>query len=337
MKRSALVLGAALIAAFAVMGAAATLGVSTKKVDSFTADQAATTTPTDTTPPTVTAREFFDTNTDGKIDQVRVTYDEILGTYAGTAGNWTLSTGRPSGMSANPATVQISGSQVLLGWTTLSTDAATAATMNLTLSSSAAVRDAAGNFAAAFSAQSVADKARPVPVSLTIANGTNIAGRPDQGDTVTITWSERLDEATICTGFDDVDTVAINGNSSDAKVEIKDDADEPTTTSDVLDATFACGLNFGSISLGSDAYVTATKTFAANANNDRSSATWNPTAKTFQLKLGATSAGDVATVSSSIAVYDPDDALADPAGNTVPSTTAPSTPFTISTGSVRQH
>jgi hypothetical protein len=321
-KRSVLALAVALIAGIAVFGAAATLGVTAKKTDSFSSGQAATTStstnPTDTTAPTVVSREFFDVNTDGKIDQLKVTYNEALGTYNGTAADWTAPT-RPPGMSASPASVTISGTQVLLTWTTLSTNADTAATgMTLSLASATAVRDVAGNFAATFSTQSVSDEARPIPVALAVANvsgGGGTVGRPEKGDTVTITWSEALLADSICTSFDDSSVVTVDGNDSQAITRIKDHAAAPTTTFDQLDVTtFPCALNFGSMTLGSTAYVTATRTFAANPSADRTSGTWNPTAKTFQLKLG-TASGATVVVASSTVVYTPDPDLADLSGN----------------------
>jgi hypothetical protein len=455
MKRSGLVLVVALLAGVAVFGAAASLGVTSKKVDSFGANQAATTSSTsgDTTPPTVGATDFYDSNLNGKIDQIKLTYSEPLAATTATAP-WSI-TGGPSGLvTGDLAQVSVSSNVVTLsfsetagtatslataapslqvsldntsgvikdlatpanlaasfagrpvsdkaaptlvslqmfdtgatpngkvdeliatfsealqatsshaGWTLANTPSAgslggvsvtstaTTATVTVTEGASAAdtavglftvaldattsqVKDPSGN-PASFPATAPTDKARPIPVAVVIANGGATTGQPEKGDTVTITWSERLNEATICAGFDDVDTVTITGNSGDAQVRIKNHTTAPATTHDVLDVNFKCGLQFGTISLGSNGYVTADKTFAGNPDADRSSATWNPSARTFQLKLGATAAGGVAAVSSSVAVYDPHDSLADPAGNTVPSTTVPPTLFVHSTANTSQ-
>ena len=75
----------ALIAGIAVFGAAATLGVTSKQVDSFASDQAATTSTLgtdrhdhrplscDNTPPTVGERRmYYDSNVNGRIDQIRL-------------------------------------------------------------------------------------------------------------------------------------------------------------------------------------------------------------------------------------------------------------------------
>jgi hypothetical protein len=183
-----------LVVALVTSAAATTLGVNSTTLDSFSADLAASTTTTapDTVRPTVLTREYFDLNADAKIDRIVVTYNEALGTYAGDATNWSL-TNRPAGMSINPATVTISGSTVILDWTTLSTAANTSVTnLQLSLNSATVVRDAAGNFALTFTNQAVADKAAPA-LTLIEMFDVNLNPAPNgKVDRVVATFSETL-------------------------------------------------------------------------------------------------------------------------------------------------
>lgn len=322
----------ALLAAFAaaatsatlLTGHAASLGVRSARVDTFAASQAApttttttapttttTTVPSDTTAPALTGLEMRDQNANGRVDQVVATFNEALAPYAAGTAPWTLAN-TPSG--GTLASVAVSGSTATLTITEGGGAPNTAVgSFTVALAQSATgIRDAAGN-RSSFTATGPADKAGPVPKTLTIANGGSTVGQPERADTVTVVWSERLLASSICGAtFSDSSTQTATGNAADASIEITN-GDAPTA--DTLTATFSCVLRFGSVSLGSSGFVPATRTFADNPAADRASATWNPSTATFTLKLGKPS-GTAGTVSTAVtATYTPSTLLTDAAGN----------------------
>jgi len=316
-KRSVLALVVALFAGIAVFGAAATLGVTSKKVDSFGADQAATTsssTPGDTTAPTLVSLEMFDASTagvgstpNGKVDRVVATFNEPL---QGSSSNtpWTL-VGTPSGGVKGALSVVANSTVATLTITEGAGDADTAVgTFTVALAQDAGgIRDVAGN-QASFPATSPTDRAKPIPVSLTIANGTGTAGRPDQGDTLSVKWSEELLTSSLCgSGFSA--GAEFSGNlNQDNFVRIAN-----LSPQDELTASMSCGLNFGSVALGSASFVGSTTSFGANAAGGRSSALWAPATRTFRLSLGS---GVGTAVSAAVeAVYTPDTDIEDLADN----------------------
>ncbi len=128
----------------------------------------------DTTAPTKTTVEFFDTGSpNGKIDQIKVTFDQSLNTsYTAGTGPWAL-VGGPAGVSINSVAIGgPSNTQAILTLNEGSGFDTLAAGMTLDLATSAnGVRDAAGN-QSSFAATAVADKAGPAPVTVTDTDGT---------------------------------------------------------------------------------------------------------------------------------------------------------------------
>jgi hypothetical protein len=305
------------VGAVAVTGAATSLTVSTKRVDAFSAAQTATTISGDTTPPQLQTLEMFDTNTNGRVDQVVATFNEQLQASTSSSG-WTL---------ANvPSNGSLSGVNVVLNSTTATvaitegTGAHNTAVGTFTVALTQAtsdIKDAAGN-KASFAARAPSDKAKPIPVSLDIANGTGTNNKATQGDTVVVVWSERLLASTICTTvFSDTTPQTHDANLNNGnKITVVQPAS--ASANDQLTADFSCGsFHFGSVDLGSTAYTTATRDFGSNSSNNRSTAKWDPGLATFTLTLGSLAGTDVlGTVSPApTATYTPDPALTDPAGN----------------------
>lgn len=323
MKRSVVIVIGALIAAFAVMGAAATLGVNSKKVDSFTADQAATTStaPGDMTPPALVTNglEMHDVDDDGKIDQILATFNEPL-QASSDASSWTLSA-IPSDGQKGTLTVEANSTLATLNITEggLRANTAVGAFTVALAKSSTGIRDLAGN-EASFTARPPVDKANPIPLTINIANGSGTNNKATQGDTVVVEWSEPLLASKICTsGFSDTETQTYDANDQGAIISVVNGS-----TSDSLEATFNCGsFRFGTLTLGSTAYTTATRMFAANGSADRSKATWAPSTATFTLTLGKLVGTDVlGTVNppsppaqAPTATYTPDPGLTDRSGN----------------------
>jgi hypothetical protein len=201
--------GGATLASVSVSGAVATLtlneGTVTTAAGSFTIALAAdangvrdaagnlssfaATAVTDKARPVLTTLEMFDSNTNGKIDQVKATFSETLSTpYSAANSIWTLAN-VPGG--ATLASVSVSNSVATLTLTegTVNT-AAGSFTVALTADANG-IRDAAGN-QSSFSATPVADKAGPVPTSFASANGSTTTGKAESNDTITVTFSEPI-------------------------------------------------------------------------------------------------------------------------------------------------
>lgn len=317
MKR--LLLVAVVLAAIAgsmTVGSAATLHVSSAKVDTFSSEQGATTTTTTTAtgPLVVVSREYFDANADGRIELIVVTYNRPLGSYTGSNSSWSL-VNRPTGMSQNPSGVSIDGSSVRLTFTTLSTAQTTWVDgFGLTLSSATAVRDVNGVFASAFTNQPLADKAKPVPLTLAMANGGQGAmqGRPDRGDTQTIVFSEPLAPGSICPG----QSSSFTENTNDALAATLHPG-TPNTLSYASTVSPACGgaLEVGTISLGGASYTSSAITFSGNGANS-TDVSWSSTDRQLQMKLGTASpAASTVPGTAWVATYQPSSAMTDTAGN----------------------
>jgi hypothetical protein len=153
----------------------------------------AATAPADKAAPALTSLQMFDTNTNGKVDQVKVTFSEALAAYTAGTAPWTLAAVPSSGTLSS---VSISGAVATL---TLTEGAGAPDTsvgsFTVALAANAGgIRDAAGN-QASFAATAPADKAAPVLVSATSGGGT--AGLMETGDTMTLTFSEPLAPASV--------------------------------------------------------------------------------------------------------------------------------------------
>jgi hypothetical protein len=314
-----LLLAAVVLAAVSgsmTVGSAATLHVSSAKVDTFVDGQQATTTTTTapTGPLAVVSREYFDVDADGRIDLIVVTYNRALGPYNGTNSSWTL-VNRPAGMSQSPSGVSIEGSSVRLTFTTLSTAQTTwVDQFGLTLSTGTAVQDVNGVFAPAFTNQPLADRARPIPISLTMANGGQGAtqGVPDRADTQTIVFSEPLAPGSICPGK----SSSFTENTHDALTATLSPG-TPNTLSYASTVSSVCGgaLEVGSISLGAANYTSSPITFSGPGTNT-TDVSWSSADRRLQMKLGqASSTASTNAGTAWVATYVPSPLMADLAGN----------------------
>ena len=142
----------------------------------------------DATAPSLTTLQMFDTNANGKVDQVKATFNESLAacTAPCTTG-WTLS-GTPSGGSLSSVT--IAGAVATLNLTEGGGAADTAVgSFTIALSAASGIADAAGNHSS-FAATAPADKAAPVLVTASSSGGT--ANLMQTGDTMDLTFSEPI-------------------------------------------------------------------------------------------------------------------------------------------------
>jgi hypothetical protein len=149
----------------------------------------------------------------------------------------------------------------------------------------------------------VADKAEPVAVSLTTTNGN---GSPQNNDTISIVFSERLSVSSVYSGW-------TSGDGTSQSLSLTVTITDGGAANDTLTVSSGSGtLHFGSIDLGSPGFVTTTRTFSGNGSN-ASTLDWTPSSTTLRVMLG-TASGAVGTVASSVtATYTPDAAIKDTA------------------------
>ena len=218
-----------------------------------------------------------------------------------------------SGAGAQPIsqTIGVDGSG---SWTALPVDVRNFA--DGTISYSAKATDAAGNVSVAGTATSSKDATAPTVTNVRLGNG-GTPNKLDKGDTVTLTFSEALKASTLCSQWtSNTATQTISGNG---QVTVS------VTAQDVLTVTSSvCPLNIGSVALGAD-YTSTALTLNGNGNGNVSSLTWNPTAKTLTITLGAGGVGDnvIPTDPAVSPTYTPAADLTDIAGNKLATTPVP--------------
>lgn len=136
--------------------------------------------------PTLSTLQMFDVNSNGRIDQVVATFDEVLDTYTAGTAPWTL-TSAPSG--ATLSSVSVSGTQATLQLTE-GTGTATTAVGSFRVALTAnpgGIRDLNGN-QSSFAATAPADKAPPALLTLSLLDN-NTNGKVDR---VRAVFSETL-------------------------------------------------------------------------------------------------------------------------------------------------
>lgn len=280
----------------------------------------------DNTAPVLSTLQMFDADGDGKVDQVKATFGETLASYTAGTAPWT-SANAPGGASNTLATVSVATTVATL---TLNEGNVGTASGSFTVALAAnanGIRDLAGN-QSSFGATAVADKAAPVPTNVVLANSGTL-GQANNGDTITITYSETLDATSLCSTWTNSGTQTLSGTGSSA-VQFSITNSGTNDTFSVTDTgNGVCGgdTNFrlGSLSLGGN-YVTANRTFAGN---NQSVITWDPAAKTLTFRLGNPSASTSTGIAAGTPTYTPSaliDDLAAP-GNTMTATlfSAPAT------------
>jgi prepilin-type N-terminal cleavage/methylation domain-containing protein len=186
--------------------------------------------------------------------------------------------------------------------------------------------DAAGNVKDAEQSVTVDNTAPAVlPALIQLVNGTgnqNNVGRADQGDTVTVGFSEKLDASKLCASTwesNPSSTQTLTGsNQVSVVVKIAEKAAGDTLS---VTVTGACGgsFGFGELALAGD-YVSADTTFGATGTS--STITWDPSANKLTLLLGKVSAQNnvKSNVAAATVTYTPASGLTDLAGNPLPTT-----------------
>lgn len=160
----------------------------------------------------------------------------------------------------------------------------------------------------------VVDTVPPTPTALATANGTGTAGAPDAGDSVSVTFSERLSAGSLCAAW--ADDTTVKTLSSGVVVTIANDG--KPSANDILTVTApSCGptgFHFGAVNLGYKGFVKGGAGATYGASGTPSTITWTPSTLTLTIVLGTASGGNLGTVSSSTAVYTPDPAIRDLVG-----------------------
>jgi hypothetical protein len=99
-------------------------------------------------------------------------------------------------------------------------------------------------------------------------------------------------------------------------------------THDSIAVTSAtCTFHLGTIDMGSSGYVSSTATFKGSTSSTKSTITWDESARTLVITLGAKTGGSVSNVTSSTPVYTASSSLSDTSGNLLDNS-----PFTLPTG-----
>jgi hypothetical protein len=165
-------------------------GFGTPLNDGFTGGEVYT---FDRTAPAYVSSELYDNDTDGKVDQVKVTFDEALANSTAT-GQWTLANVPSAGTLASVSTT---GSVATLNITEGAGAANTAVgTFTVALTAAAGgIRDSVGN-QSSFTTKSPTDKAKPVLINVVSTNGDGLANATD---TITFNYSEPLLASTVPT------------------------------------------------------------------------------------------------------------------------------------------
>lgn len=148
-------------------------------------------------------------------------------------------------------------------------------------------------------------------ITLAIANKTGgTAGKPEAGDTVTVTYGSQLNVSTICSTWSGN---ASNQSLTNATVTIANNGSS-SGKDDLRITSSTCTLQFGTISLGTTSFVSSNVTFA------NSTIAWTAATNKITITLGTVS-GTVSTRNSTYtATYTPNSALRNSSGATISGT-----------------
>ena len=151
------------------------------------------------------------------------------------------------------------------------------------------------------------------PDSVTIANkGGGHAGKAENGDIITLVYSQLLQASTICNGWSNagpnpqakLQWTIVNGAGGADDTLVADGSTAPCTT----------GLSIGTIDLGSAGYDTSTNNI--NFPSTAATITFGTSTTTITATLNGQKNGTAGTVTSgNAAVWDPDTAVTDRSGN----------------------
>jgi hypothetical protein len=235
--------------------------------------------------------QMFDTGAtpNGKIDQVKATFNETLATSnpAGTT-QWTLAN-IPSGGTLNTPTVLGTVATLPINEGIGAADTSIGSFTIALATSATGIRDAAGNLSS-FAATAPVDKAGPTPTAISSSNNN---GTVNSGDTLVVTFSEPLAPASVNTTASAATLTFSQNASSNILVSIAG-----------LMATSDTGVDKGDGWVGNGGTITYRGTLTLSATNQVTFTAG------IQFGTGTALAGNIGTL-----VFIPNSALQDAAAN----------------------
>lgn len=169
---------------------------------------------------------------------------------------------------------------------------------------SLALTDASGNSATQAGFTVLVDATPPSGVDVQTANGGTTPGRAEAGDTITFTFSERIDPASVLAGWDGTATavqVRIRNSSVNDRLEVRGPGGSPL-------------LPLGTVALGGN-HVTRTRNFNGS--------TMVQVGAAFVLTLGTPSGGTTTVTTPGVMSWTPSSGAVDAAGNATLPTVVP--------------
>jgi len=146
------------------------------------------------------------------------------------------------------------------------------------------------------------DNTQPAGSAIATTNvGGGVVGRPDLGDTITLTFTEQIDPQTVLAGW--------TGTSTSVVVRITQAGGGDTLT--IRDAANASQLPLGSVNLGGTNYVTATRDFGATGT----ASSMSQSGASITIVLGTPSGAVATQATTTTMVWTPAAAATDRAGN----------------------
>lgn len=152
------------------------------------------------------------------------------------------------------------------------------------------------------------DNTRPTGTDIQTANGGATVGKPELGDTVTLTHSEMIDPQSVLAGW--------TGTSTNVVVRITQNTGGDLLT--IRNAANAAQLPLGSVNLIGTAYVTATRDFGATGT----ASTMVQSGTTITITLGTASGATGTQAATGTMTLTPSATATDRAGNTCLTTVA---------------
>lgn len=164
--------------------------------------------------------------------------------------------------------------------------------------------DAAGNSTTATSFTATVDNTAPAASGIATANGGATTGKPELGDTVTLTFSEQIDPATVLAGW--------SGSSTPIVVRITNVAGQHDKVT-FWNAANTTQLPLGSVDLGQAGYVSSGGAITFGATGTAS--TMVQAAGVLTITLGTPSAPATRVNSNTTTIWTSTTTVADLAGN----------------------
>jgi Tfp pilus assembly protein PilW len=174
--------------------------------------------------------------------------------------------------------------------------------------------DNAGNTGKSAARNFTVDTVGPTVTSVTLSNANGLLAA---GDTVTVVFSKAMNTTTMCSAWAATGNQSINGNNQ-VTVTVADGGAGPDLLTVGSTTCTVGGFNFGSLNLGSAAWVPAAggATFGGGGGS-KSQITYTATTRTLVITLGAKtgSANTVAVTPAPTVLYTPSTAMKDSLGN----------------------